>query len=82
MKNNIILQLSQGRKMFDSYNTPQNSSNKGLVSLMKPASSMPGVHERPKFQQQFQSNRHKAKENEERYMENCNQNLPYNKIDR
>ncbi|XP_034305749.2 putative leucine-rich repeat-containing protein DDB_G0290503 [Magallana gigas] len=59
-------QLSQGRKMFDSYKTPQNSSNKGLVSLMKPASSMPGVHERPKFQQQFQSNRHKAKENEER----------------
>nr|XP_034305748.1 basic-leucine zipper transcription factor A isoform X2 [Crassostrea gigas]XP_034305749.1 basic-leucine zipper transcription factor A isoform X3 [Crassostrea gigas] len=59
-------QLSQGRKMFDSYNTPQNSSNKGLVSLMKPASSMSGVHERLKFQQQFQSNRHKAKENEER----------------
>lgn len=52
--------------MLDSYNTPQSASNKVLGSLMKPACSVPTGQGRPKFQQQFQSNRHKAKENEER----------------
>ena len=52
--------------MLDSYNTPQSASNKVLGSLMKPACSVPTGQGRPKFQQQFQSNRHKVKENEER----------------
>ncbi|XP_061187488.1 uncharacterized protein LOC133195616 [Saccostrea echinata] len=59
-------QLSQGRKMFDSYNTPQSSGNKNLASLMKPMSSVSSAPGRPKFQQQYQNNRLKAKENEER----------------
>ncbi|XP_062614579.1 uncharacterized protein LOC134276334 [Saccostrea cucullata] len=66
LSNGSSEQLSQGRKMFDSYNTPQSSSNKNLASLMKPISSVSSAPGRPKFQQQYQNNRLKAKENEDR----------------